>query len=193
MALVLSRASPARQTRSGAEAGRLHAALVDVILPGRRHLLGELALEVVALPGFLDGVRLLAKDLVVELAAVLFPDGVLVLQLGIGVHRADHRLDLLHRLVLDEGDEAEGLALLEPHLARPGEQPVHREGERQPVGLDQTCQRLDAVLDMIGRAHGPHRPAGRGPEQIAGVEGQHPVAEVRGGQAVEGRMRASRR
>src|SRR5678815_3523681 len=101
-----------RQRRSAAafsapETRRLQPALVDVVLAGRGDLLRVLALEVVALPGLLGGLRVLAEDPLVELAAVLLPDVVLVAEFRVGIHPPDHRLDLVQRLVLDERDEAE--------------------------------------------------------------------------------------
>src|SRR4051812_48561859 len=97
---------PAARAAFSAESGGFQPALVDVALGRRRgHLLGELALEVVALPGLLSGLRIAAKDALVELGAVLFPDVVLMTQLGVAIHAPDHRLDLVQGLVLHEGDE----------------------------------------------------------------------------------------
>ena len=60
-------------------------------------------------------------------------------------------------------------------------------GERG--ALNQARQGLDAILDVVGRPLGDHRPARRGAEQVAGVEGDHAVAEVALGEVVEVRVR----
>jgi len=68
-----------------------------------------------------------------------------------------------------QGDEAEGLALGEAHLAWAGEDPVHGEGEGEPVGFHQAGQGLDTVLDMVGR------PAG-GEVELPGCASIHPLS-----------------
>ena len=115
--------------QSSHEPRSLEAALVDVVFRGLAGVLGKLAFEVVALPSRLGRFGVQAHDALVKFCPVFFPSVVLIAQFRVTRHGADHRLDVGQRLVLDQGDEAEGLTLFKPHLAGPGEYPVHGEGK----------------------------------------------------------------
>src|SRR5689334_11274503 len=91
----------------------LEPALVDVVGGRRPAALGGLALEVEALPGLLQRLRVAGLELGVELVPRRRPDRVLVLELRLAVQRADHRLEHVELAMLDDIDEAERLALLE--------------------------------------------------------------------------------
>ena len=143
-------------------------------------ILGHLALEIVTLPRLLGRIGVARGQPFVEVGARPVPGLELAVHDRIGFQRPDHRLHGLDLTVFDRGDEAEGLALLELDPTRTGEQPVHGEGEGQPVRLDQAGQRLDAVLHVIGRAAGQQAPAGRCAEQILRMHGQDPAREMRG-------------
>ena len=79
-------------------------------------------------------------------------------------------------------DEAERIAGLEDNAARVDELPVHREGKRQPIGLDNGLQRMDLAHGPIRGATNQQANPGIGAEQVARVERQHPMAEMRGGE-----------
>ena len=64
-------------------------------------------------------------------------------------------------------------------LARPCEAPVHGEGERGPVCLDDSGQGRDAILAPVGRPANPKVPARRGAKNALDMESDNSVAEQR--------------
>src|SRR5579871_813715 len=94
---------------SEAEAQRLHATAVGVALGGFAGVLGELAAEVVALPGGLHRLRVAAEEGLVEVVALLAPGLILAEQLSVGLQALLHQLELVELAVLRQRDEAERL------------------------------------------------------------------------------------
>src|SRR5579872_7251156 len=90
---------------------RLHAAAVGVGLGRRAAVVGQLAAEIVALPGRLHRLGLAAVQRLVEVVALLAPGLVLAEQRLVRLQALLHQLERLQLAVLRQGDEAERLAL----------------------------------------------------------------------------------
>src|SRR3954451_12546052 len=71
------------------------------------------------------------------------------------------------------------LALLKSYFGiRAGESPIHREGVRRPIRLDDLAQRRDGVFRPVDRSGHKEVEAWIGAEQARDVEGQDTMPEV---------------
>ena len=147
---------------------------------GDRCAIGHFAGEIVALPAFFDRVLILLFETFIEIVARLAPGGEFFIELRVCADRFFDRLELVDLFMLDRQDKAKRLALFEFDDPGPCHDPVHGERKGQPVGLDQSGQGRNPVLDMVRRAARPNRPTRRGPEQIAGVKGHNAARKMRG-------------
>src|SRR4051812_38139317 len=64
------------------------------------------------------------------------------------------------------------------------EDPVHGEGVRRPVGLDDAGERGDAVFRTVDRTLRHQVPSRLGAKQAGNVEGQRAVAEMADGKGL---------
>ena len=102
--------------------------------------------KVPLLPTKFDDLGIVLGELRIEINAELAVGLVRRLELGIGADWYYFRHQLVERMVADECDETKRLVLLEGRPARPCEHPVHREGEIEPVGLNDAIERRDSIL-----------------------------------------------
>src|SRR3954452_3134934 len=82
--------------------------------------------------------------------------------LRIGIHWHESRRYSFEIATLDRKEKANRLPCLELHpMVPPHETPVHREGIRGPIGLNDAGQRINAFFGSIRRAANPEVPTRR--------------------------------
>src|SRR6185295_8782026 len=153
-----------------------HPELRDVVHL-RLGAIGVLPLEVEPLPTLFDGGRVPPPVPLHELFALRAPELILGVEIWILVEREELGFHALEQTGSHGEHPAEGLAGLEADRARARELPVHREGVRKPVALDDPGQGNDAILRFVRRPGDGKVPPRVRADEIAGVEGHDSVRE----------------
>ena len=140
--------------------------------------------EVVPLPRLLDGRRIATIHACLEAN----PRGAELRFLG-SQHRVvtpgvDRHLPRAQVVLGDRHHRAEHLVLFEPHRTWTQHLPVHCEGIRQPIGLDDAHQRRNPRPRLVEDARGEQVPTGRRAENITSVQRDHAAAEIRHGEVL---------
>ena len=98
---------------------------------------GGFSAHIVTLPAIAHRFCLTTGKPGIEVRPAIAPDLILMLELRMVIELTECWLYILKAMVFDERYEAERLVLLKPDNARPRHLPVHREGERQPISLNE--------------------------------------------------------